>query len=133
MRHLAISFFLALFAMLPGEGARAACQRSAAGVDVAIGLREAPPFVTEDPIRGRRGLNFELWSSIERELQASGRIGSTEFVDCPLGDQLKALASGDLDLVISPLTITAERMDRFDFTHQYLSSGITVSRRMPAA
>ncbi len=129
MRRSALILLLFALAALPGSPLRADCRRSGAGIDVAIGVREAPPFVTQDAIRGRRGLNFELWSSIERDLQATGRIGKTEFVDCPLGEQLEALAAGDLDLVISPLTITAERMERFDFTHQYLSSGITVAQR----
>ncbi|HVL22390.1 MAG TPA: transporter substrate-binding domain-containing protein, partial [Amaricoccus sp.] len=114
--------------LLAGTPAFAACLRPP-GVDVAVGVRNAPPFVTDDPIRGRRGLNVEVWSSIERELQATGKIGRAAFVECPLGDQLRALAAGTIDVVIAPLTITAERMDRFDFTHEYLSSGLTVATR----
>ncbi|MFO1141867.1 MAG: transporter substrate-binding domain-containing protein [Amaricoccus sp.] len=127
MRREATALLVAVLA-IAGSRAAADCARPAA-VDVAVGIRQAPPFITEDPIRGRRGLTFDLWSSIERELQAEGKIGETAFVACPLGEQLRALAAGTLDVVISPLTITAERMDRFDFTHQYLSSGITVARR----
>ncbi|MFO1209651.1 MAG: transporter substrate-binding domain-containing protein [Amaricoccus sp.] len=127
MQREATALLVAVLAVA-GEQAAAGCARPD-GVDVAVGIREAPPFITDDPIRGRRGLNVELWSSIERELQAEGKIGKTAFVACPLGEQLGALAAGTLDVVISPLTITAERMERFDFTHQYLSSGITVVRR----
>ena len=78
-------------------------------------------------------MTFDLWASIEREVRAAGLIGRTELVDCALGAQLEALASGRLDLVISPLTITAERLERFDFTHQYLSSGLTVAQRSDGA
>jgi ABC-type amino acid transport substrate-binding protein len=128
LRALAIGLALAGVA----AGASAECRRSG-DAEVAIGVRDAPPFITADPVRGQRGLTFELWTSIERELRADGRIGRTEFVDCPLGAQLEALAAGELDLVISPLTITAERMERIDFTHQYLSSGITVAQRASSA
>ena len=120
-------------ALLVASPAGAACLPQDATVDVAVGIRAAPPFVVADPIRGRRGLTFDLWASIERELRAEGLIGRTELVDCPLGAQLEALASGRLDLVVSPLTITAERLERFDFTHQYLSSGLTVAQRSDGA
>jgi ABC-type amino acid transport substrate-binding protein len=130
-RLLAIAALLLLGLGL--EPARAACLRPSDGVDVAIGVREAPPFIMADPIRGQRGLTFDLWESIARELGEAGLIGPTAYVECPLGDQLDALASGELDLVISPLTITAERLERLDFTHQYLSSGLTVAQRSSSA
>ena len=130
-RLLAIAALL--FLGLGVDPADAACLRPGDGVDVAIGVREAPPFIMADPIRGQRGLTFDLWESIARELGEAGLIGRTAFVECPLGDQLDALASGDLDLVISPLTITAERLERLDFTHQYLSSGLTVAQRSSSA
>lgn len=126
-RHiLALALAIALGA---GAAAGATCARPGPEVDVAVGVRTAPPFVMSDPVRGRRGLNFDLWESIAGELAAAGRIGPTAYVDCPLGEQLDALARGDIDLVISPLTITAERLERLDFTHQYLSSGLTVAQR----
>jgi ABC-type amino acid transport substrate-binding protein len=132
LRRLAFGAALALACFAtPAPGAE--CPPVGEDIDVAIGIRTAPPFVAEDSIRGRRGLSIELWESIERELRDDGLIGRTAFVDCPLGAQLAALASGELDLVISPLTITAERMAHFDFTHQYLGSGITVAQRQSGA
>jgi ABC-type amino acid transport substrate-binding protein len=122
-----------LLLLLLASPASAECRASDAEVDVAIGVRDAPPFISEDAIRGRRGLIMDLWGSVERDLQASGVIGRTEFVDCPLGAQVQALASGALDIVISPLTITSERMLVFDFSHQYLNSGITVAQRSSGA
>jgi ABC-type amino acid transport substrate-binding protein len=122
-----------LLLLLPAAPASAECRASDAEVDVAIGVRDAPPFISEDAIRGRRGLIMDLWGSVERELQAKGVIGRTELVDCPLGVQVQALASGALDIVISPLTITSERMLVFDFSHQYLNSGITVAQRSSGA
>lgn len=126
-RWLALLPLLAMSVLM--QFARADCRAPDPGVDVAIGIRQAPPFVFDDPIRGQRGFAIELWRSIEQELQEDGVIGDTQLIECSLSDQLTALASGRLDLVISPLTITAERMERFNFTHQYLGSGITVAHR----
>ncbi|WP_157719070.1 transporter substrate-binding domain-containing protein [Halopseudomonas salegens] len=94
---------------------------------MAVGIRLAPPFVSEDSIRGLRGLAVDLWRSIEQDLQAQGLMVSSEFVECDLRQQLVALAEGRLDVVISPLTITAERLANIDFSQQYLSSGLTVA------
>jgi ABC-type amino acid transport substrate-binding protein len=129
---------LALLALALGpapalaQGEAAACVTTEAGADVVVGVRDAPPFLIDDPIRGRRGLAMDLWASIERELETAGALGEVAFVECPLGAQLQALADGRLDLVISPLTVTAERMALFDFTHPYLSSGLTVAQRASA-
>jgi ABC-type amino acid transport substrate-binding protein len=128
IRHLLGA--LAIFVLLAPPAL--ACGASDPEVDVAIGVRDAPPFITEDAIRGQRGLIVDLWESVADELQAKGLIGTTEYVDCPLGAQIQALASGSLDIVISPLTITAERMAIFDFTHQYLNSGLTIAQRASA-
>lgn len=107
----------------------AACPVPADDTDVAVGIRLAPPFVTQDSIRGQRGFALELWQSIAQDLQNKGVIGKTELLECSLHEQLEALAVGELDVVVSPLTITAERMAAFDFSHQYLGSGITLAQQ----
>ena len=127
--RLTVAIALALAAGFGCPAATQDCNPSSDVADVTIGVRIAPPFIEDDPVRGRRGLTFDLWASIERDLQKAGVIGRTAFVECPLGAQLKALAEGKLDLVISPLTITAERLEHFEFTQQYLSSGLTVATR----
>lgn len=124
---LTLPLWLVLSALL--ESAWAGCPVPDAEIDVAVGIRQAPPFIVDDPIRGQRGFAIELWRSIEEELKESGVIGETQLIECSLPDQLVALESGQLDLVISPLTITADRMAKFDFTQQYLGSGITVAHR----
>lgn len=94
--------------------------------DVVIAIREAPPFVVTDPVRGLSGLSIELWNAISVELVEAGQIENSVYVYCDLGAQLAALENGEVDLAISPLTITADRMAKFDFSVQYLSSGLTV-------
>ena len=117
--------------LMVSELAAGSCAPRDPGVDVAVGTRVAPPFVNKDPILGNGGLALDLWRSIEADLRADGRMGDTQLIECALADQLEALESGALDVVISPLTITAERLGRFDFTAQYLTSGITVAYKQP--
>ncbi len=88
------------------------------------------PLIEFDRRGAPQGLAIDIWSLVERELRAEGEIGLTEFIVCPsIRDQGRALASGALDVVISPLTITAERMRDYAFSQQYLSSGLTVVTR----
>jgi len=122
-------FVLLVLVTLTPVAALAECAEPADDTDVAVGIRNAPPFVTTDSIRGLSGLGVDLWRSIERDLQGRGLIDETELIECSLDDQLAALRAGRLDVVISPLTITGKRMESFDFSHQYLASGITVAQK----
>lgn len=114
--------------------ALAACPERQPGTDVAVGIRHAAPFVEIDRNALPRGLAVDIWESVSRPLVLAGKIGSIEYILCPsIGDQGAALASGALDVVISPLTITAERMQSYAFSQQYLGSGLTVARRESSA
>jgi len=108
--------------------------RSAVASDqILVGVRDAPPFVETDDIRGLHGLSIDLWESIAMDLTDSGLISGYAYVECPLGEQIDRLEDGSLDIVISPLTVTSERLARFDMSHQYASSGLTVARRRTEA
>lgn len=96
---------------------QASCKKPGEYVDVAVGIRHAPPFITHDEIRGRSGLGIVLWRSIQNQLQRDNVIGKTQYIECSLHDQLEALQKGELDVVISPLTVTADRLADFEFTH----------------
>ncbi len=121
--------FLLLASILPSS-LRADCPARSDGVDIAVGIRSAAPFIEFDRRGVAHGLAIDLWSLVERELRVELDVGLTEFIICPsITDQGRALASGALDVVISPLTITAERMQQYAFSQQYLSSGLTVATR----
>ncbi|MGE4371207.1 MAG: hypothetical protein AB7E12_16190 [Burkholderiaceae bacterium] len=50
----------------------AACPVPSDDTDVAVGIRLAPPFVTQSSIRGQQGFALELWQSIANELLLEG-------------------------------------------------------------
>lgn len=76
------------------------------------------------------GFSIDIWERVGRALSNEHPEWQFAFVDCPtISGQIEALAKGDLDIVISPLTITAERMDLIDFSVGYLQTGLTVLRQ----
>lgn len=131
--HSARQTWLIIIALFLGAQASAACLGQDPKADLKVGIRISPPFVYTEEIRGLRGLSVDLWKSISEDLEPGKYFDAYEFVECPLKDQIEALSNGDLDVVISPLTITAERLTNFEFTHQYLSSGLTVARTTSGA
>lgn len=94
------------------------------GDSLNIAVRHAPPFVYEitDVATGKpklTGIGIDLW---ERVAQQAGI--NYQYVCRGLSDTLTLLESGDIDMAVSPLTITQAREERFDFSHQYFNSGL---------
>ncbi|MDW3223309.1 MAG: transporter substrate-binding domain-containing protein [Paracoccaceae bacterium] len=123
--------------MLFSQVAQAACRTAATGADrpdVIVAIRDAPPFTSESHNGLAEGFAVDIWTSIEHELTTSGLMSKSDIITCDgIGDHIRALANGDVDVVISPLTITAERMQEFDFSQQYLQSGLTLAHRTNSA
>nr|MBC6963397.1 cystine transporter subunit [Roseobacter litoralis] len=119
------------------QPAIAACQSVATGADapdVIVAIRDAPPFTARSDSGLAEGFAVDIWTSIEHELTASGLMSKSQIIMCDgIDDHLRALARGDVDVVISPLTITAQRMEGFDFSQQYLQSGLTLAHRTSSA
>ncbi|WP_132693933.1 transporter substrate-binding domain-containing protein [Rhodovulum steppense] len=105
-----------------------ACDLPIRDVDVVVGIRDAPPFSAMSPTGLAEGFAIDIWTSVEHELIAEGAMSSSEIVLCrSIADQEAALEDGLVDVVISPLTITGPRMQRYDFSQQYLQSGLTLA------
>lgn len=100
-----------------------ACDAPEGQHDLVVAIRSAEPFTFTGPDGLPRGFAVDLWHSISTDIDKT-----TAFVDCDSIDaQEAALRRGSVDVVISPLTITAERMLTYDFSQQYLSSGLTLA------
>lgn len=84
-----------------------------------VAIRPAPPFIQNHPIRGLEGISIDLWENISRSQNFT-----YAYVCLNLKDTLTALNDGAIDVAISPLTISKEREQSFDFTHQYFTSGL---------
>ena len=80
---------------------------------LSIGYTYAPPFLinTEATLPG---INFWLWEKIAEEHNVQ-----FEYVNKPFSELLTDLEEGTIDICINPLTITADRLDKFQFTQPF--------------
>lgn len=113
-----------------GEGASDPDGALASSASLQVVVREVPPFAMRDPAGHWEGLSVELWQAVAERLGVE-----SEWVEQPLEKTLESLAAGEVDVGVAALTITAERERRFDFSHTYYVSGLSlaVPRRVGSA
>ena len=87
-----------------------------------VGIKEAPPFSMKDREGRWTGISIDLWRQIATELNLTYKF--LELDQCNL---LEGLTNGSLDVVVAELTITPERLDRFDFTYPFYTTGLGVA------
>jgi polar amino acid transport system substrate-binding protein len=89
-----------------------------------VGVYPAPPFNIRQADGSWTGISVELWREIASDLKAD-----FEFKEIPVADRFDALMSGWIDVCIGPITVTAEREEKIDFTHRFFTSGLRVAMR----
>lgn len=87
-----------------------------AGQPLRTGLIVYPPFGQQDDT----GICPEIWSEIARDTGLSYTLQPYTDVQ----NALEAVASGDLDLAIGPISITAQRLETVAFTLPYYRASI---------
>ncbi|MBW4706665.1 transporter substrate-binding domain-containing protein [Roseobacter sp. YSTF-M11] len=122
--QLARHFWLPLLLLfLLAASPSRACEAPEGDHDLVVAIRSAEPFTYTGPDGMPRGFAVDLWHSVSTDIDRT-----TAFVVCDsIDEQEIGLRGGTIDVVISPLTITADRMRRYDFSQQYLSSGLTLA------
>ena len=85
---------------------------------VTVGVYVHPPFVmkTEDRFTG---LAVDLWYRMADQLGLESRF--VEFAN--VGALVDATASGDVDVAVTNMTVTQDRVERIDFTHPWFDAG----------
>lgn len=86
-----------------------------------VGYTSAPPFIIQNG-DDLKGVNIWLWQQTAKELGIQ-----YELIPMQFSKMLKALETGEIDLSINPLTITAERSKRMEFTHTFYASNSTIA------
>ena len=76
----------------------------------------------EDENGNWRGISFELWKRIVKELKIDYKVQSYD-----LEGLIEATRKSEIDIAVSPLTITADREKVLDFTHSYFTTGLTMA------
>lgn len=90
-----------------------------------IGIKEAPPFVTISNRGIPGGLSIEFWQLVQRDAGVSYKFKQFGGIS----EMLEAIANGEVDLSINPITVTDERMDRLDFSQPFFISGTAMVRK----
>jgi polar amino acid transport system substrate-binding protein len=96
------------------------------GAKLIIGVKEAPPFVIFDRDK-IVGVSIDLWSEVANSLGIE-----YEFRKYNLEGLLNSVETGAVDLSINPLTVTAERLNRFDFTQPFYITNLGIAMRIEA-
>ena len=92
-----------------------------------VGYTEAPPFIFAS--EGRLdGLNYRIWEELMR-----GEPYDYKYTSYPYMDLLQALENGTVDVAITPLSLTAYRASKFQFTTPYYASHGAVAVAIPSA
>lgn len=113
-----ISFFLLVCTQLPlpGQAPLDLLSETDTLVPVdtlVVGYNIAPPFVTKSGI-GLEGPSVWLWDQVAKDHNIV-----FEYRQLRLDSLLYALSIGEVDLSLSPLTITSERSEVIDFSSPY--------------
>ena len=87
-----------------------------------VGITEVPPFVIADGKGGWEGISIDLWRSI-----AEQKGWAFEFRPMGFTDLLQAVESGEIDIAVGALTMTSEREQRFDFSHPFYQTGLSIA------
>ncbi|MBD3409040.1 MAG: transporter substrate-binding domain-containing protein [Ignavibacteriales bacterium] len=87
-----------------------------------VGVKIAEPFVVQEADGEWSGLAYWLWQSVARDL-------GYEFVakEYDLAGLLDAVERGEIDVAVAPLTVTAERSAKMDFTQPFFIAGLSVA------
>ena len=86
-----------------------------------VGISPFSPFVIMSD-SGRSGMSIDLWQAMSRQLGIE-----FEYVECKgVGDKLKRLEEGSIDIAIGGITITEERERTFDFSHPTYETGLDI-------
>jgi ABC-type amino acid transport substrate-binding protein len=87
-----------------------------------VGTKITEPFVIQNNSGEMSGISFELWNIIAKKLNIKYEVRTYD-----LKGLTNAVAKNEIDIAVSPLTITAEREKLFDFTHSYFTTGLSIA------
>ena len=90
--------------------------------ELVIGMEMSfPPFEMLDTSGQPAGVSVEMAKAMGKYLQRSVR-----FENIPFDGLIPSLKTGKIDLVISSMTVTAERSKSIDFSDPYLKMGLSI-------
>lgn len=87
-----------------------------------VGVKDSPPFLIKNDDGSWGGISVALWSRIAGRMNVGYRL-----VESDVTGLLDDVQSGAFDLAIAPLTITADREERVDFSQPFFVGGMGIA------
>jgi ABC-type amino acid transport substrate-binding protein len=113
--------FALVFTCLSGGNAIGEDAVSLGKERLVVGTKHSPPFAIKHEDGSWSGISITLWQEI------SSRLGLVyEFREFDLHGLLEAVQTGEIDLAVGALTVTAERERTMDFTHPFYTTGLGI-------
>lgn len=93
-----------------------------------VGAAGSAPFVMEDDTE-LKGISIDVWKQIANTKNLQYQLIPQQSIR----QTINAVASGELDLAIGPISITSERLERVAFTQPYFQAeiGLLIPRQRP--
>ncbi|MCG6136726.1 MAG: transporter substrate-binding domain-containing protein [Nostoc sp. LLA-1] len=93
----------------------------ASAAPLRVGVAGSAPFVVSKDTE-TSGISVEVWTEVARSQNIEYEI----IPQSSVANALEVVEQGELDLLIGPITITAQRLQTVDFTQPYFSTNIAV-------
>ncbi|MBE9051038.1 transporter substrate-binding domain-containing protein [Nostocales cyanobacterium LEGE 11386] len=93
----------------------------ASAAPLRVGVAGSPPFVVRKDT-DTSGISVEVWAEVARSQNIEYEI----IPQSSVANALEVVEQGELDLLVGPITITAQRLQNVDFTQPYFSTEIAV-------
>lgn len=114
-------FALLLFALC-GSAVPSLGQQTDEPLQIRVGYRVLPPFITKHDDGTLTGMASELW----REIEDGFNIKPTYVEYETVADLLAATAAREVDVAVGAISITEERAEIVDFTQPWFDSGLRI-------
>jgi polar amino acid transport system substrate-binding protein len=112
--------FIALFGAASAVAQPAVEQSSH---ELVVGTRVAPPFSMKGQDGAWEGISIDLWRHVAERLHLRYRIEERGSVK----ELVDAVATGQMDVAVAALTVTADRRKVMDFTQPFFETGLGVA------
>lgn len=87
-----------------------------------VGITPVPPFVMERDDGEWEGISVELWQQVAQGLERDYTLVPLSF-----DELLSRVENGEVDVAVGALTMTAGREARFDFSHPFFQTGLSIA------
>ena len=89
-----------------------------------VAVYEAPPWCMKQPDGSWHGVTVDLWKALASDVGLKYRLE-----EIPVGQILDGVATGRFATSAGPWAATVERQQSMDFTHSYVTTGLSIAIR----